>query len=172
MSARGFTLLELLFTVLILCILLTIGLPSFSSQIQQTKTKTAALELLEATEVARTLAASTNRRAVLRNQKSWNDGWEIFIDSNDNGVRDSSETIVRVHEKIDDVRISSNTPLKNYISFIGTGESRTSGKNNGGAFQAGTITVCPPKTGGGYKLVLARGGRMRITEIKAVDCVQ
>jgi type IV fimbrial biogenesis protein FimT len=170
MHARGFTILELLITLIILALLMTIGIPSFAYQVQNTKLKTTALSLLEAVELTRSKAVFTNKRVVVRNQDEWSGGWEIFMDANDNGVQDENEEILQTHEKIDGVRIISNTPLKNYISFIGSGESRYAGRANGGGFQAGTFKVCPKTKGDGYTLILARGGRMRMDKITADEC--
>ena len=65
----------------------------------------------------------------------------------------------------------SNGPVRVYISFIGTGESRKVGRANGGSFQAGTLRVCPENEGDGFQLVLARSGRMRIESVSADTCV-
>ena len=170
MNARGFTLLELLITLIILALLMTIGIPSFASQIQNTKLKTTTLSLFEAVQLTRNKAVFANARAVVKNQDSWDEGWEIFMDTNDNGVRDQNETILQTHEKIKGIRIISNAPIRNYVSFIGSGESRFIGKTNGGAFQAGTFKVCPTTKGSGYTLILARSGRLRMDKISAAEC--
>jgi type IV fimbrial biogenesis protein FimT len=170
MHQRGFTLLELLITLTILAILMTIGVPSFSAQIHNTRLKTTTLSLLEAVTLTRTQAVATNKRATLKHTGKWEDGWEVFIDSNDNGIRDENERLLITSEKTKDVRITPNQPLKNYISFIGSGESRYVGKANGGAFQAGKFTLCPATKGAGFELILARSGRMRMNEISEAEC--
>jgi type IV fimbrial biogenesis protein FimT len=170
MYHRGFTLLELLITLIILALILTMGIPNFSKQLHNTRLKTTTLSLLEAVAATRTQAVSINKRATLKHQGTWEDGWEAFIDRNNNGLRDEEEKLFLSHEKIQDIRITANRPLKNYISFIGSGESRFVGGNNSGAFQAGTFKICPKKTGAGYELTLARSGRMRMNEISAAKC--
>ena len=77
MPARGFTLFELLVTLLILVLLLTIGVPSLSHQIQNTRTQAALQDLLQSVQHARTLAVSQNQRATLVHKGSWGDGWEL-----------------------------------------------------------------------------------------------
>lgn len=170
MCNRGFTLLELLITLAILVLIMTMGIPSFSKQIHNTRLKTTTLSLFEAVAATRTQAISINNRATLKHQGTWGDGWEAFIDTNNNGVRDEEEKIFLSHEKTKDVRITANRPLQNYISFIGTGESRFVGEYNGGAFQAGTFKICPATNGTGFELTLARSGRMRMNEISAAKC--
>lgn len=170
MRTQGFTLIDLIIALSVLSILLTIGLPSFSSQIQQMRVKTAIFALQESINLTRTQAVSANKRATIRKQNQWEDGWEIFIDKDNDGVRDSNEDIVQLHEKLKGIRIIANRPIQNYISYIPTGESRNASGTNGGGFQAGTFTICPIAKGKGFSLVLARGGRVRMTEISEEKC--
>ena len=171
MPARGFTLFELLVALLILVLLLTIGVPSLSHQIQNTRTQAALQDLLQSVQHARTLAVSQNQRATLVHKGSWGDGWELFIDANNNGVRDGNEALIFEGTQPEGVKVYSNGPVRDYISFIGTGESRKVGRANGGSFQAGTLRVCPENDGDGFQLVLARSGRMRVESVSADACV-
>lgn len=170
MDERGFTLLELLITLCIAAILLAIGIPSFSNQIQSAHVRTSAHTMLESVNHARTLAITHGKRATLRHLGSWEQGWEVFIDANDNGMRDDGETVIQQHGPLASVSIVGNQPLKQYVSFIASGESRYVGKANGGAFQAGTFTVCPTVPGAGYELVLARSGRLRMDKLTEEEC--
>lgn len=170
MQRNGFTLIDLIITLSVISILLTIGLPSLSTQIQNARVKTATNNLLEAINLTRTQAVFANKRATIRKQNEWENGWEIFIDKDNDGVRDSNEVIVQQYEKLKDIRIITNTPVKNYVSYIPTGESRNASGTGGGGFQAGTFTICPTAKGKGFSLVLARGGRVRMTEISEEKC--
>ena len=169
-NTRGFTLIELLITLTLLALLLTIGLPGFSKQIQHTRTKTAATELLGAVQKTRILAVSKNLRATLAPLEKWEQGWEIFIDTNSNGIRDENEIAVFQAPPLEGVRFKTNDPVKDYISFIGTGESRKAGRIDGGSIQMGTFTICPLDSGKGYQLILARSGRMRMTIAPPQEC--
>lgn len=170
MRNNGFTLIDLIITLSVVSILLTVGLPSLSSQIQHMRVKSAVFALQEAINLTRTHAVSTNKRATIRKQSEWESGWEIFIDKDNDGVRDSNEDIVLQHEKLKGIRITANRPIQNYVSYISTGESRNASGTNGGGFQAGTFTICPTAKGKGFSLVLARGGRVRKTEISEEKC--
>lgn len=169
-DTRGFTLIELLITLTILVLLLALGLPGFSKQIQHTRMKTATLELLEAVQKTRTLAVSKNLRATLAPLENWDQGWEIFIDANSNGIREEDEIAVFQAPPLEGVRLSTNDPVKDYVSFIGTGESRKAGRIDGGSFQAGTFTICPLDPGIGYQLILTRSGRMRVAIAPPQSC--
>lgn len=171
MKCNGFTLIDLIITLSIISILLTVGLPSLSTQIQHTRVKTATNSLLEAINLTRTQAVFTNKRATIRKQTNWENGWEVFVDKNNDGLLGDDETPLKQHEKLHGVRIKANSHINNYVSYIGTGESRNAnGTNSAGAFQAGTFTICPEGKGKGYKLILSRGGRVRQHEISAQDC--
>jgi type IV fimbrial biogenesis protein FimT len=170
MRSFGFTLIDLLITLSILVILLAVGLPNFSTQIKSSRVNTATLDLQEAIVLTRTTAISTNNRTTMAKQADWKSGWEIFLDTNNNGVRDQDETTLLQHEELKGVSIIANGPLKNNVSYIGTGESRNASGTNGGGFQAGTFTICPTEKGTGFELTLARGGRVRKSEISIQAC--
>lgn len=170
MQHRGFTLFELLIVLLVLTLLFSIGIPNFSAQVQSNRTRAGALDFLQSIHQTRTLAVTHRSRATLRHRGDWNQGWDLFLDTNNNGKLDESEVLITQSQRFNSVRVSANQPVKNYVSFIATGESRFVGSANSGAFQAGTFTVCPVASGAGYKLVLARSGRLRMSNIPEEEC--
>lgn len=171
MKQLGFTLFELLIVLLIVAITLVIGIPSFSEQIKNSRTKVAMHDLLGAIESTRSLAVHSNRRAVLlANQQDWGKGWTLFIDSNDDGELNGSESIQTAKSALKNIKIHANTHVRHYVSFIGTGEGRKVGKANGGTFQVGTIKICPTTKGEGYALILSRGGRTRVKPLTIKEC--
>ena len=170
MRSFGFTLIDLVVTLSVLGILLAIGLPSFSAQIQKNRVKTATLKLQDSIALTRTTAVFSNSRATMTQQNDWETGWEIFKDTNNNGKRDGDEITLQQHEKLIGIRVVTNRPIKNYVSYIGSGESRNASGTNSGGFQAGTFTICPTEKGAGFELILSRGGRVRMNEIGAEKC--
>lgn len=168
MKPYGLTLLELLIIITILCIVFTIGIPSFTKQISETRTKTATLALLEAIETTRSIAVSHNKRTILiATNKKWHQGWTLFVDNNANGVLDQGDKIIRVHEELDAVITTAKTPMNSYVAFIGTGEGRQLVTNG---FLSGTIKICPRIKGEGYSLTLSKGGRTRVGKLTNTDC--
>jgi type IV fimbrial biogenesis protein FimT len=170
MRTNGFYLSELLVTLAVFAIVLCLCIPSFGAQIHKTQVKTATLALLNAIELARTRAVFANRRVTLAKLSQWDQGWEVFVDTNNNGVRDGQETSLVQQEPLTGIRITANNPIKNYVSYLGSGESRNANGTTAGAFQAGTFKLCPNTRGPGYKLILARGGRVRMSDLSVQDC--
>lgn len=170
MNQRGLTLIELLITCSILGVLLAIGIPSFQQQLEANRTRAAADALLQAIRLTRSKAVSTNRRATLRRLDTWHAGWEVFYDRDFDGERDANEQQITTGTALTGVTVNANGPLANYVSFIGSGESRYAGTASGGGFQAGTFTICPTIPGEGYQLILARSGRVRVDRVAAAEC--
>lgn len=170
MRTRGFTLIELVVTMAVLVILVTVALPAFSHLVRETRTHTRAQDLYQAAQLARTSAITNNQRVTLSADGQWSDGWQVFVDSNHNGQLDSGELLLASAEPNDSIRIVGNQWVVNHLSFIGTGESRYANGGPGGAFQAGRVTVCAEGEPG-YELTLARSGRLRMSSITRDQCL-
>jgi len=171
MKSHGLTLLELLVTLTILSIILITGIPSLTKQISESRTKTATLTLLDAIETTRSTAVFRNQHVLLQStNKKWHEGWILFVDKNNNGSLDNDEETLAVNEGLDAVITQSRAPMDSYVGFIGTGEGRQVGVGGSGGFLAGTIKVCPQAEGGGYSLVLSKGGRTRVGKLTKADC--
>ena len=85
-SNRGVTLVELLVTLVIAAILLTLAAPSFNEFIQRSNTSTAVDKFVESINLARSEAIKRGLQVVIRKTGShWEDGWTIFSDNNRNG---------------------------------------------------------------------------------------
>lgn len=101
-TAPGFTLIELMVTIGIVAILAAIAFPSFESSLRSNRVATATNELTASLALARSealrnpggaiLCASTNAATC---GGTWNDGWIVAVDLNDNDVADANDRIVR-----------------------------------------------------------------------------
>lgn len=170
MRSYGFSLLELLITMAVMSVLLGIGVPSFSAQLQKTRLETATATILESMEFTRTRAVTSDKRVTMHTNANWEDGWQIFVDVDNNGQLDANDQLLVHQDKLSGVTIKGNNFVKSYISYIGTGESRSAHGTGGGPFQAGTLSICPTAKGTGNRLILARGGRVRIEKMSEADC--
>lgn len=162
-TSQGLSLIELLATLAIITILLSVGLPSFSRMIDKNRLETASNDLMTAIQTTRNLAVTKHQRAVLKARQEWHKGWDVFIDKNDNGNLDSDEIVLLTQNELNGIKITSTSQKMKAISFINTGESRQVSGSAGGSFLAGTLQVCASNNNG-YKLVLARGGRTRLAK--------
>ena len=168
MKSHGLTLIELLASITILCIILALGIPSFNKQISDSRTKTATLALLDAIETTRATAVFRNQQVILKaNNKKWHEGWALFVDKNGNDILDSNDETLQVNAGLDAVITQTRAPMNSYVAFIGTGEGR---QLRTGGFLAGTIKICPAVKGDGYSLILSKGGRTRVGKLTVAEC--
>ncbi len=100
--SKGFTLIELMVTMIVLAILVAVGLPAFTTMINsnqlvaQTNQTTSHIAFARSEAAKRpgwavTLCASSDG-AACSNSANWENGWIIFSDANRNRVVDSEDT--------------------------------------------------------------------------------
>lgn len=160
---NGFTLYELLTTMLIIGIVLTFGIPNFAEFTQNSRLASASNDLLSSFQVARseaaraktniTICASNNSLDAAANcGGTFNDGWIIFIDTDgDLNRAGAGENLLRQHPAPPSgVSITTNAGAT-YFSFAGTGLGRG---NVAGLPALQTAMICD-----GRGIELAPGGR-------------
>ncbi|KRG52377.1 GspH/FimT family pseudopilin [Stenotrophomonas beteli] len=100
---NGFTLVELMVTVMVLAVLATIAFPSFQSTIRSNRIATTSNELIASLSLARSEAVRNRRGAGVCasaagsacDGKSWAEGWLVWEDSNGDGGLSAGETVLR-----------------------------------------------------------------------------
>ncbi len=110
---QGFSLLELMITLVVLGVLLGIGIPSFNSIIESTRLRSVTHSLNSATQFARSEALDTqNDTAVCRANggftacsfgADWSNGWAVFslTDTGTDFETQADVTLVREWEAVD-----------------------------------------------------------------------
>jgi type IV fimbrial biogenesis protein FimT len=133
---KGFTLYELLITLLIVGVILSFGVPRLASFTQNSRISAAANDLHSSFQLARSeavrasvnitiCASSDSMDANATCSGTLDDGLIIFVDTNGNIERDAGENVLRTLPAIDsDIDILTNGPGATYFSFAGTGLGR------------------------------------------------
>ncbi len=132
---RGFTLNELIVTMAIAAILLTVGVPSFRDMILNNRIVTQTNELIAALNLTRSEAIKRGVRVVVcraagsgcatDSTSVWEAGWIIFADPNSNGVLDADEPIIRVREAVGGaITIRTGGNYTQWVAYQPDGVSR------------------------------------------------
>ena len=92
----GFTLVEMMISVLLLALMLSIGVPSFVSMFQRNNLTTLSNQFVSSIALARSEAVNRNTTIVLcqlndlgnacDNDNEWEDGWVVWIDLDGDGI--------------------------------------------------------------------------------------
>jgi type IV fimbrial biogenesis protein FimT len=148
---QGFTIYELLITMLMIGVILSIGVPSMSGFMQNSRITSTANDLhasfyLARSEAARsksniTICASANSMdAAAACGGTFNDGWIIFVDLNGDLARGGAEeNVLRAHPAIPDgINITTNDGA-DYFGFAPSGLGRG---DVGGNPAVVTATIC------------------------------
>ncbi len=164
----GFTLIELMITMAVVAIVLTLGIPMFQDTIRNNRLATTVNDFISSLNLTRseaikrgvrvTLCKSSNGTSCNIGSVGYQQGWIVFTDPNGNATVDSGEQIVRVYNTITGISLTGNTNILNYISYTADGMTRLTT----GGLQMGTLTVCiAPKA---FQIVISGGGRARTAE--------
>lgn len=169
----GFSLLELIVTLAVAAIIVTVGIPSFQAMIERirlsgkTDDLVAAIMLTRSEAIKRgvrvTLCKADTRRsdpmcAPEDSVEGYEQGWIVFVDSTNPGLRDAGELVIQVSAPDRDLGISitsAASAFNRYISFTADGFP----KDITGGFQAGTMTLCKARKA--QRVVMSRFGRIR-----------
>ena len=174
-GGRGFTLVELLVTLAIAAILLTVAVPSMEEAALNGKLRSQSNAFLASLYLARSEAIKRNGRVVLCKSSDgvdcagsggWEQGWIVFSDRNNDGNRagDADESIIDVHQPLArGFLLRGGGNVASYISFHDSGSTRLTS----GAFQSGSLTLCrtqPTVSDQGKQIVLNAVGRARVCD--------
>lgn len=165
---RGFTLLELLITLLLVGIIAAWGLPNFQALGERTAQTSEVNRLQSAFSLARNTAISQRRQVTLcpttENREACADDWsgELMIVRGDKTESIAADDILRIMHAQQDTQVTYSRGWSR-IRYSALGY--TSGYNGSFAICSGSGT----EDSQGKKLVLSQLGRLRIDEAP-IDC--
>ena len=131
---RGFTLIELVFTITLVALLATLAAPSFREFIMSQRVRNASFDFITALTLARSEAITRNASVdLVRTSSDWNGGWTVAADA---GV-----TTLLNQQAMSGVSITSSASLAK-VSYSSDGRSTTASTQ----FTVGPATSMPGVT--------------------------
>lgn len=127
---RGFTLVELLVTIVIIAILATLGVPSFTQFLRNWQRDSATKAFMTHVQLARTESIKTSRKVVMcvstngtscANSTDWKGGWLVFVDTNGDESLSNGETLVAVRSASTGVSSMTGTNNTSKLVFLPNG---------------------------------------------------
>ncbi len=155
------TIIEVLVVIAIISIIASMGIPMMQRTIHNSRVTTQANEFIGHLNYARSEAVRRGERVVVCKNSDgdtcaetggWDQGWIVFVDSNDSNDRDSDEELLQVRDELEGgSTMTGNTNVQKHVSFL----------SNGGlaGLGTGTITLCSHNKG--IKIIFIRTGRVR-----------
>jgi type IV fimbrial biogenesis protein FimT len=128
---RGFTIIELMMTVLVASLLLGLAVPSFMQTIRGNRLIGQANELVGALNFTRSEAlkraesvtiCSSNDNTTCLGSRNWSSGWIIFVDTNANGVLDGGETALQAAPQVA-TEFTLNATARAFVRYTATGSA-------------------------------------------------
>jgi type IV fimbrial biogenesis protein FimT len=147
-TQQGFTLVELLTTITVIGLSLSLAVPGFNAVVNSNRRATGINQLVSTMYLARSEAITRNSRVTVCPSTTgvscqggpWQDGWMLFADTNGNQAIDLGEQVLGSLPAAARLKISSNE-FPTAFSYRPNG--RIMGANP--AQNNGQITVCDPR---------------------------
>ena len=168
-ASSGFTLLELMVTLAVVAITLSLGIPSFRSVVLDSRMVSDANQFVSAISLARSSAVRFQRDAIICTSTDysaatpscsggtdWTAGWIVWVDKDRDGIVDSAEVI------------AVQAPLNDQTLFTATAAGRFAYDSRGFGLGAGdTLTLCDNRTGETGRAVNVNAvGRTNVSEFE------
>ena len=168
MRQKGYTLIELLTTLGVATVLISVAMPNLQSFRMNSRQTGKINELISTIHLARNTAVTTNTRVTLCASSNgntcesvaWDKGWIAFVDRDSDQNVDDDEAILRVGTAVDGVTISSGQ----YANFL---MYRPNGRVMGNAVNQnkGQFTFCDNRGSEHAKaIMLDLSGRPRVVD--------
>lgn len=188
MKQKGFTLAEVVITILILGILAAMAAPSFRDVIRSNRLTSGANAFLGALNYARSEAVNRNQRVVVCKSDDgqrcntsrtvgYEQGWMVFVDKDDDAIFDSAggddydeetgDKLLRVQDALPGETTltsdSTRNSLNDYVAYMGDGRTRAAnGRVQNGCLEL--IDAPESDNPSGRQILINTIGRVRVEE--------
>ncbi|HEY7772110.1 MAG TPA: GspH/FimT family pseudopilin [Marinagarivorans sp.] len=132
-QATGFTLLELMVTISIMAIIAGIAVPSYQGLIQNNQLRAASHAFYGSLVLARSEAVKNNLPVAMckstdsascAGSGTWDDGWLIYIDADNDGSLDSGEMILDSHSGLQNLTLRATDANLHQLIYQPDGTQR------------------------------------------------
>jgi len=172
MANKGFTLIEMMITVAIAALLLTIAIPSFEGFITNNRLSTQANAFVGALQLARSEAIKRNLAVTVcksgdgqncsSNASGFEQGWIVFADQNDSSNRDNGEEIINTNQGMPQ-GMSLICIVQDTGAACQDGEPAIRYSADGTATASNaTLRLCQQKNSNGRRIAINIIGRVRV----------
>ncbi|WP_273439199.1 GspH/FimT family pseudopilin [Sedimenticola selenatireducens] len=157
---QGFSLIELMITLVVAAIVLTLAVPSLSDVVTRNRVTAEINSLIATLNEGRSEAIKRGRTVSLCGDTAcggtWSNGWILFEDTDNDGTLDAGETPIKISNGFTSGSDTlTYTATNTYVQF----------KSDGFALQTGTFKLC--ESGGAAKYARAAyispTGRVRLS---------
>ena len=173
LTKSGLTLPELMVSVCIIGFLAAFAVPNFMNMIAENRLTSSTNELVAALAFTRSEAIKRGVQVTIKHKdntpKQWEEGWDIFTDSNGNGLIDESspDVLLIAHESLPEgytLRTGSN--YAEWIAYLEAGNFRSSS-----GFANDTFRLCDESADKKRsRAIIIKMGRVRIEANKVKEC--
>ncbi len=170
-ARSGFSLVETLVVLAVVAVLLGLAAPGVATWRARHGLQAVAEDLWNGLVLARSQALVQQQRVVLcplsaadgcDAQGAWSSGWQVFVDGNHSGQRDSGERVLLTRGALPaGVRLEGNSTVRLGVKYGTDGRSDSLG---------GTFTLCREGSPEGWQVVVNALGRVRMAQVGAPEC--
>ncbi len=147
--SAGFSLMEVMITLSIATILMSVAIPSFQNFTRINRIAAITNQLSSSFQYARSEAMTRGKTVTVCKSSdvtdstptctgaNWQDGWMVFVDNNGDGAFNTGDIPLRVGQATSTgVVITGGTNFANFVRF------RPNGQSLGASTQRGTVSIC------------------------------
>jgi len=173
MRSGGFTLIELMVTLALAAILLTLAAPSLQTLLANQRLSASASNLMTTIMQARSTALQYNQRVIAQpldgssnSAGTWRSGWRIYRDANQNSTfDDGTDTLVLIQEALPDgITLAKISGTNNFIGYNGSGFLASINGSDNSTWKISSNATTRVKY-----LIIERSGRARLCDPASVS---